>query len=447
MEAIDVKIGIVGAGHVGLPTAAVLAHIGHEVVVFDSDPEKIAMLEMGKMPFFEPGMDELVEAGRSSGRLRFVDDVSGAADAPVVFICVGTPPRATGEANLLAVERAGQSIVRDAPDDVVLVSKSTVPAGTAERLQQALMRYKPAARVAVVSNPEFLREGSAIQDSLQPDRILVGSDSERALAVVRDVYAPLIENGALWLEMDVATAELAKHACNAFLAMKISYANALARLCELVGGDVKKVAEAMGSDPRIGGQFLAAGLGYGGYCFPKDLAAFEKLASEHGYDFALLREVVRINDEAVHATLKKVREALWNLEEKRVALLGLSFKGGTDDTRLSPSLRLAELLIERGVHVVGYDPKAGANAKIDVPQIEITPDLATALEGAHCAVIATDWPEFADIDLAQAHAAMQFPIIVDGRNMLDPIEAARAGFTYIPTGRPSTGPPPTSERG
>lgn len=441
------KIGIVGAGHVGLPTAAVLAHIGHEVVVFDSDPEKIAMLETGEMPFFEPGMEELIDAERSAGRLRFVGDVSEAADAPVVFICVGTPPRATGEANLLAVEAAGQSVVGHAPDDVVLVSKSTVPAGTAQRLQQALTRYQPGSRVAVVSNPEFLREGSAIQDSLKPDRILVGSDSARALAVMRDVYAPLIEKGALWLEMDVATAELAKHACNAFLALKISYANALARLCEQVGGDVKKVAEAMGSDPRIGADFLDAGLGYGGYCFPKDLAAFEKLASEHGYDFALLREVARINDEAVQATLKKVKEALWNLEGKRVALLGLSFKGGTDDTRLSPSLRLAELLIDREVHVVGYDPKAGANAKVEVPEIEIAPDIETALEGAHCAVIATDWAEFSDIDLAQAHAAMEFPIIVDGRNMLDPLEAARAGFTYIPTGRPSTGPPSAPESG
>ena len=441
------KVGIVGVGHVGLPTAAVFAHVGHEVSAFDADPEKIAMLNAGQMPFFEPGMEELVNSERAAGRLSFVEDVAAvASDARVVFICVGTPPRATGEANLLAVERAGESVVRYAEGDLVLVSKSTVPAGTAQRLQKALSRYRPDARVSLVSNPEFLREGSAIRDSLQPERILVGSDSADALAVMRELYEPFIAQGALWLEMDVATAELAKHACNAFLSMKISFANAMARLCELVGGDVEKVAEAMGSDHRIGREFLAAGLGYGGYCFPKDLAAFEKLASRLGYDFGLLREVARINDEAVQSTFKKIEDALWNLEEKRVALLGLSFKGGTDDTRLSPSLRLAQLLIEQGVEVVGYDPQAGANAKADVPQIQVAPDVATALEGAHCAVIATDWPEFADLDLKHAHGTMAFPIIVDARNMLDPTEAAEAGFTYIPTGRPPTGPPAGLDR-
>lgn len=437
-----VKVGVVGVGHVGLPTAAVLAHIGHEVTAADSDAERIAMLQSGTMPFFEPGMEALVDAEVSEGRLSFVTDVADVArDAAVVFICVGTPPRASGEADLLAVEKAGETIVKHAQGDLVLVSKSTVPAGTAPRLAEALHRYRPDARVLIVSNPEFLREGSAIEDSLHPDRILVGSDSAEALAVMKDLYRPLIEDGAQWLEMDVATAELAKHACNAFLSLKISFANALARLCELSGADVVKVADAMGSDERIGRQFLNAGLGYGGYCFPKDLAAFERLATRLGYDFGLLREVARINDEAVEATFRKIEDALWNLEGKRVAVLGLSFKGGTDDTRFSPSLVLVRKLLEARADVIGFDPQANVNAKAELNELEVADDVYGALEGAHCGVIATDWAELADLDLAKAAGLMAFPILVDGRNLLDPVAAAAAGFTYIPTGRPITGPP------
>jgi UDPglucose 6-dehydrogenase len=249
----------------------------------------------------------------------------------------------------------------------------------------------------------------------------------------------MIRDGAEWVETDLATAELAKHACNAFLAMKISFANAMARLCELSGADVEKVTEAMGSDPRIGPAFLKAGIGYGGYCFPKDLAAFENLAGRLGYDFGLLREVAKINDEAVEAALRKIEDALWNLEEKRVAVLGLSFKAGTDDIRLSPSLRLVRLLMDRGAHVVGFDPRAGERAKAEIPELELADGLYTALEGAHCAVIATEWPEFSEIDLAKAKETMRFPILVDGRNMLEPAAAAAAGLTYIPTGRPAVG--------
>ena len=250
------------------------------------------------------------------------------------------------------------------------------------------------------------------------------------------LYRPLIEHGAQWIATDVRTAELAKHACNAFLSMKISFANAMARLCELADADVVAVAEAMGSDDRIGHAFLGAGLGYGGYCFPKDLSAFGALANRLGYEFTLLKEIARINDEAVTATFRKIEEAMWNLEEKRIAVLGLAFKPGTDDTRFSPSLALARILIEAGAQVVGYDPEANANAKLDVPDLDVAPDAYEALRGAHCAVIATDWEEFKDLDLQRMHEEMAFPIVVDARNVLDGQAVSEAGFTYIPTGRP-----------
>ena len=369
------KVGLVGIGHVGLPTAAALAHIGHHVVAMDSDREKITQLTEGTMPFYEPGMEELVNSCVASGRLSFTSDMKEVTQgAEVVFICVGTPPRATGEANLLAIELAAQSVAEEASHPFVLVQKSTVPAGTATRLLDAMSRYRSEVSFSVVANPEFLREGSAIEDSLNPTRILVGSDTPAALDVMKELYGPFIDKGALWIATDVRTAELAKHACNAFLSMKISFANAMARLCELADADVVAVAEAMGSDDRIGRAFLGAGLGYGGYCFPKDLSAFGALANRLGYEFSLLKEIARINDEAVTSTYRKIEEAMWNLEEKRIALLGLAFKPGTDDTRFSPSLALAKLLLESGAQVVGYDPEANSNAKHDVPGLEVAPD-------------------------------------------------------------------------
>ncbi|MGH2676128.1 MAG: UDP-glucose dehydrogenase family protein, partial [Actinomycetota bacterium] len=289
-------------------------------------------------------------------------------------------------------------------------------------------------------NPEFLREGSAVEDSLHPDRILVGGDSAQALAVMRELYAPLVEAGSEWIETDLRTAELAKHASNAFLALKISFANALARLCEAAGADVEAVTEIMGADPRIGRAHLRAGMGYGGYCFPKDLQAFERLADRLGYDFPILREVARINEEAVEATYHKIEEALWNLEGKRIALLGLAFKAGTDDVRLAPALALADGLLSAGAVVIGYDPQAGANAKAEVPGLEVATDLYEALEGAHCAVVCTEWQEIADLDLGRAREAMALPIVVDGRNVFEPADMAAHGFTYLPTGRPPVQP-------
>jgi UDPglucose 6-dehydrogenase len=414
-----------------------LASLGHDVIGVDTDDEKIAQLAAGVMPFFEPGLDELVASTTAAGKLHFTTQISEAvADADVAFICVGTPPKATGEANLAAVEQAARDVARHATKRTVIVEKSTVPAGTAGRLRRTIERERKDLALDVASNPEFLREGKGVEDSLAPTRILLGAESDHAFEVLCKVYQPLIDKGCRVIQTDIATAELSKHACNAFLAMKISYANAIARMCELAGADVADVVEVMGSDPRIGKDFLGVGLGYGGYCFPKDLQAFERLAASLGYDFPLLNEIAKINEEAVLAAVKKVEETLWNLDGKRVALLGLAFKPGTDDTRLAPALGVARALLERGADVVGYDPQAGANAKNDVPELEIAEDPYEAIAGAHCLVVCTEWPDIEALDLARIHNEMAYPVIVDGRNVFDAKQMAALGFTYIPTGRP-----------
>ena len=432
------RICVVGTGHVGLVTCASLARFGHEVVGVDQDEAKIGQLQAGECPFFEPGLPELVEEGVQAGRLSFSTDTQvGAENAEVIFICVGTPARETGEANLVAVESAARQTVRHLKGPAVIVEKSTVPAGTAHRLKLTIARERPdlADQIDVVSNPEFLREGKGVDDSLKPDRILVGAETDRAFAAMREVYATVIEQGAPVFETNIATAELAKHACNAFLATKISFANALALLCERAGADVVAVADVMGADERIGRQFLNAGLGWGGYCFPKDLLAFDRLSTRLGYDFGMLKEVNKINEDAVHSAIDKVKDALWNMEDKTVAILGLAFKPLTDDVRFSPALHAARLLLDEGARVVGFDPQANANAKAEVPDLEIASNAYDACEGAHCLLLATDWPEFANLDLEELKNKMAYPVIVDGRNLFDTAALEEAGFTYYPTGR------------
>jgi UDPglucose 6-dehydrogenase len=435
------RVVVIGTGHVGLVTCGTLAALGHDVVGTDADQEKTSMLQRGMLPFHEPGLDTLIEEHTRGGRLRFTEDASDVVpNADVVFICVSTPPRSSGEANLVAVEQAVRQVGHQASGRTVVVEKSTVPAGTAQRIRQVLLQEGNGEdrELEVVSNPEFLREGSAVRDSLEPDRILVGGERSWAFEVMRELYGPLISNGARLIETDINTAELAKHACNAFLALKISYANALARICERADADVVAVAEVMGADPRIGPAFLRAGLGYGGSCFPKDLQAFEHLTARLHYDFPLLREIVRINDEAVDATLEKVRAGLWNLEHKRVALLGLAFKPGTDDVRSSPPLSLAARLLEGGAMVVGHDPQAMANAKEECPALVTSVDPYEAATDAHCLVVCTDWPEFRSLDLERLRGVMAQPFIVDARNLFEPDEIRAAGFSYQPTGRPGS---------
>jgi UDPglucose 6-dehydrogenase len=434
------RVAVVGTGHVGLATAVSLASVGHEVVGTDSNEARIDQLQAGNPPFYEPGLQEALTSGLAAGTLRFAHSTPEAvAEAEVVFVCVGTPARASGEANLVAVERAGLEIARSMTGSPVVVEKSTVPAGTAARLKRALQHERPdlEGRVYVASNPEFLREGHALADSLKPHRILVGADDAATFETMRGLYKPLTDQGCPLIETSIVTAELAKHACNAFLALKISYANALARIAERAGADVVEIADVMGLDPRIGRDFLNAGLGYGGYCFPKDLAAFERLSRGLGYEFPLLTEIARINDEAIEAALSKVRDALWNLEEKRIAVLGLAFKANTDDIRLSPALYLASRLIDEGAEVIGYDPQANEAAAAELPALKIADDPYNAVAGAHCVVIAVEWPDFADLDLDRIKQLVAYPVVVDGRNLLDPEKVRAAGLHYYSMGRPS----------
>ena len=434
-------LGVIGTGHVGTITSLSLASVGHRVVGCDADPEKVKALAEGRMPFHEPGGQELLEEQLASHRLTFTTETAGAvSDADVVFICVGTPARASGEANLLAVEQAARDIVGAATGPLVVVEKSTVPAGTAGHLERMLVRERVdlAGVLDVVSNPEFLREGRALDDALHPDRILVGASSPRAFEVMRQLYRPFLDDGVQLIETDITSAELAKHASNAFLALKISYVNALARLCEASGADIEAVARVMGADPRIGPEFLGAGLGFGGYCFPKDLSAFERLSERLGYPFPILAEVARINDEAIQVAMAKIRDLVWNLEGKRVALLGLAFKPDTDDVRFSPALTLARYLIAEGATVVGFDPVAGAAAQGDVRELELAADPYEAAADAHCVVVCTAWDELRELDLDKLGNRMAAKNLVDGRNLLDGPAAAAAGFTYRAMGRPES---------
>ena len=430
------RTAVIGTGHVGLLTAATLAHIGHEAIGFDDDGPKIEALKSGQMPFFEQGLEELVTDEQTSGRLRFATAPAEAIlGAEVVFICVGTPGRPSGEPNMLAFERAASAVAACADGPMVVVEKSTVPVQTSSRVK-ALLERGSSHLLDIASNPEFLREGLAVEDSLHPERILVGAETERAHAVMRRLYEPMVAAGAQYFATDVSSAELAKHACNAFLALKISFINGLARVCEAAGADVERVADILGSDHRIGRDFLNAGLGWGGSCFPKDLAAFRAQAARLGYRFGLLDEIVSVNDEALAAAFAKVKDAVWNLEGKRILMLGLAFKPGTDDTRHSPALKLARLLIEGGAAVVACDPQAGLAATRELPELEVADDVYAAAEGAACVVLATEWPQFAELDFVRLKGILQVPVLIDCRNLYDPEVMAAVGFTYLPTGRP-----------
>lgn len=430
------NVAVIGTGRVGVVTCVASAALGHEVIGTDVDADKIAMLQRGVPPFFEPGLEEALGEELAAGRLSFtVHAAEAIARAEVIFICVGTPARADGEANLVAVELAVREIARNAMDGALVVEKSTVPAGTVDRVRQTLRREGDGRQVHVASNPEFLREGLALHDALEPDRIVLGVESDLARELLERLYRPLLDRGVRVIVTDIRTAELAKHASNAFLATKISFANALSRVCELAGADVTAAAEVMGADPRIGRAFLNAGLGYGGYCLPKDVAALERLAARLGYSFGLLKEVERVNAEAIETLAARVEEAVWNLEGKRIALLGLAFKPDTDDVRSSPALALARKLLDAGADVIACDPEAVDEALLEFPDLQVAGDAYDAARGAHCLVVATDWEEFRALDLATLKLAMAHPVVVDGRNLFDPAEMKAAGFWYYPTGR------------
>ena len=425
---------IVGSGHVGLTTGACLAELGNQVICMDDDAGKIESLQEGIIPFYEPDLAEMVHRNVDGGRLSFTTNVEeGVRGAEVIFICVGTPQGADGAADLSFVEVASKRIAEAMDGYKVIVDKSTVPVktgGWVRRTVKLSNRYNH--EFDVISNPEFLREGKAVYDLMHPDRIVIGVESKRAADIMMELYKPL---DAPTIVTNIETAELIKHASNAFLALKVSYINALANICEAVGADVTQVAEGMGLDNRIGRAFLDAGIGYGGYCLPKDVAAFIKIAEEVGYDFELLKAVERINEYQCRQVVKKAKSLLWNLGGKTIGLLGLSFKPNTDDIREAPSINIIRQLQQEGVKVKAYDPQAMENIKIIFPDVEMCQDPYQVAEGSDALVIVTEWDEFKNLDLARIKGLLNQPVIIDGRNIYNPAEMEKLGFMYQGVGR------------
>ena len=430
------KLTIIGSGYVGLTTGACFAEVGHHVVCVDNNEQKVKTLLEGKIPIYEPGLESLVKKNVASKRLRFTSSTEEGVDhGEVLFIAVPTPPQPDGSVDLSFIEKVAREIAQYLDSYRVIVDKSTVPVKTGERVAQTIRRYaKPGVEFDVVSNPEFLREGSAVEDLMKPDRIVIGGNSDRALATMQKVYEPFV---APVLVTDINSAELIKHAANSFLALKISYINAISEICEAAGADVLKVADGIGTDKRIGRHFLNAGLGYGGSCFPKDIAAFIAISEQLGTPFPLLKEVERINARQIQRFIDGIREALWLLKDKRLAVWGLSFKPNTDDVRSSVAMNVVERLVAEGANVVAYDPKAMEKAR-EVPftkNIEFAESALAAATGAEALIIATEWPEFAAIDLAELRDKMRTPLIFDGRNIFDPAAVASFGFQYKGIGR------------
>ncbi len=428
------NICIIGSGHVGLVTGACLAELGNNVICMDDDKSKIESLQKGVMPFFEPGLEDMVHRNVDAGRLSFTTGIAGAmAQAGIVFICVGTPQKPNGEADLTSVEAVSQRVARAMKHYTVIVEKSTVPVKTGGWIKRTIaLNNKKNTEFDVVSNPEFMREGSAIHDFMHPDRIVIGAESERAIKVMLELYAPL---KSLTIITNIETAELIKHASNAFLALKISYINALANICEKVGADVAKVAEGMGCDPRIGRAFLNAGIGYGGYCLPKDTAAFIKIAEEAGFDFELLKAARNINDHQRLNLFLKVKNELWNLNGKTIGILGLAFKPDTDDMREAPAIDIIHKLQAEGARIKAYDPQAMETAQTLLRNIEYCQSAYEVADGSDALVIITEWDEFKNLDLVKIKGLLKQPLIIDGRNLFEPAEMRQLGFAYRGVGR------------
>ncbi len=428
---------IIGSGYVGLVSGACFAEVGHNVVCVDNDQRKVDALQAGKIPIYEPGLEELVHRNVAAQRLRFTKSTKdGVESSQVVFIAVPTPPQPDGSVDLSYIEKVAREIADVLTDYRVIVDKSTVPVKTGEKVADTIKRYNKAnAEFDVVSNPEFLREGCAVPDLMNPDRIVVGASSDRALALMHKVYEPF---NAPVLVTDINSAELIKHAANSFLALKISYINAVSAICEASGADVEKVADGIGMDRRIGRNFLNAGLGYGGSCFPKDIAAFIAISDDLGVPFTLLKEVQRINRDQKERFLKTLRDALWVLRDKKIAVWGLTFKPDTDDVRSSVAIDLVNDLIKEGAQVTAYDPKGMEKAreyKLIPESVRLVDSPIEAVDGAEALIIATEWKEFANVDLAEIKRRMHTPLIFDGRNLFDPATITAAGFTYKGIGR------------
>ena len=428
------KLTIIGTGYVGLVTGTCFAEAGHTVICVDKDPEKIKLLLEGGMPIYEPGLDELVRKNVNAGRLLFTTSTGeGVERSDIIFIAVPTPPQPDGSVDLSFIETVSREIASSMTAYKIIVDKSTVPVKTGEKVAETIKRYcKAKVDFDVVSNPEFLREGFAVGDFMKPDRVVVGVASQRPVQAMKDVYTPY---NAPIVVTDINSAELIKHAANSFLALKISYINAVSVLCELSGANVQEVAVGMGMDTRIGRQFLDASLGFGGSCFPKDLSAFIKISEQLGYEFGLLKEVQKINATQMDRFVKKISETMWVLKGKKLGILGLAFKQNTDDVRMSPAIDLCQRLQQEGVILRVHDPRAMDKAKAVLKDVTYVSDMNEVAEGCDALVIATEWPEFKQLDLERARKNLTHPILFDGRNLFNVDEMEKLGFLYKSIGR------------
>ncbi len=428
------NISIIGSGYVGLVTGACFAELGNKVICADNDLKKISGLKRGLIPIYEPGLEELILLNLKNKRLKFTSSIKDAVKASeVIFIAVGTPALENGEADLTGIENVARCIALNMDGYRLIVEKSTVPVETCAWVKKTIATYiKKGYKFDVVSNPEFLREGSAINDFTHPDRIVIGLESAKARQIMTTLYQPL--NRPI-LITNIKSAELIKHASNAFLATKISFINALARICDRVGADVKEVAQGMGLDNRIGRYFLHAGIGYGGSCFPKDLEAFISIAEKLGYDFQILKAVKNTNDEQKKFVLQKIKDALWVVKDKVIAVLGLAFKPNTDDLRNAPGINLIEALIQEGAKIKVYDPQAMEKARKILKGVIFCKDSYQAASGADCLIVATEWNEFKELDFVKLKKILKRPLIIDGRNIYDFKLLKKLGFTYIGVGR------------
>ena len=428
------KLAIIGTGYVGLVTGACFAEVGHQVICVDNDAAKVKVLQAGGIPIFEPGLEELVGKNATAGRLRFTTSTAeGVEESDVIFIAVPTPPLPDGSVDMSFLEKVAREIAGAMTSYKIVVDKSTVPVKTGDKVSETIKRYcKARVDFDVVSNPEFLREGFAVEDLMRPDRVVVGVRSQRPVPVLKEIYTPF---HAPIIITDINSAELIKHASNSFLALKISYINAIAVLCETTGANVQEVANGMGMDERIGRRFLQASLGFGGSCFPKDLSAFIKIAEQVGYDFRLLKEVQHINADQMERFVKKITDTLWVLKDKTIGVLGLAFKQNTDDVRMSPAIALCQRLQKEGAILRVHDPKAMEKAEAVLNDVTFVDDMNAVAEGCDALVIATEWDEFKKLDLDRARKALTHPIMFDGRNLFDPAEMERLGFIYKSIGR------------
>ena len=428
------KLTIIGTGYVGLVTGTCFAEVGHQVICVDNDAAKVKVLQEGGIPIYEPGLEELVKKNVAAGRLSFTTSTAeGVEKSDVIFIAVPTPPLPDGSVDMSFLEKVAREIAGAMTSYKIVVDKSTVPVKTGDKVAETIKRYcKARVDFDVVSNPEFLREGFAVEDLMRPDRIVVGVRSQRPVPALKEIYAPF---NAPIIVTDINSAELIKHASNSFLALKISYINAISVLCEATGANVQEVANGMGMDERIGRRFLQASLGFGGSCFPKDLSAFIKIAEQVGYDFRLLKEVQHINAAQMDRFVKKIQDTLWVLKDKTIGVLGLAFKQNTDDIRMSPAIELCHRLQKEGAILRVHDPKAMEKAKAVLKDVTYVEDMNAVAEGCDALVIATEWDEFKKLDLDRARKALTHPIMFDGRNLFDPAEMERLGFIYKSIGR------------